>query len=216
MLLTKSQTWSTLHELISSHCDWHFRWLVTLLRCWLTGDSMLRLGLGDSNFKRFVTGAALRSSGVVVCCSLDVAATVEGLRGIRWWLLLLWLCWFKFDIDVLRNEWDWKRELCGVEPVRLLLAFELFWFWLLSGDSSGDFFGSFLSRLWSSASLAARAYIKFRDYLFEIKILSKFLYILTKVTSAWVLLISINGENTAGGNGMPGNIEDIKVFWVGA
>lgn len=38
------------------------------------------------------------------------------------------------------------------------------------------------------------------------------LLLLTKVTKACVLLISIKGENTAVGNGIPGNIEDMIVF----
>lgn len=37
----------------------------------------------------------------------------------------------------------------------------------------------------------------------------------TKVTSACVLLISIKGGNTVGGNEMPGNMVDIRLFVFG-
>lgn len=83
MLPTNSQTWLTFQALISSICAWHLSrmccgcgpdelflhelWLRDCESRWwwplLVGEPMLRLGLGDSNFSRFVTGVELKSNG---------------------------------------------------------------------------------------------------------------------------------------------------------
>lgn len=91
MLPTKSHTWFTDHELISSIWAWHRLWLVAVVSValavtgvvafrtlWLTGDASVLFGLGDSLFIRLFTGVlALKSNG-------DAAL-------VRFWLLLLLL-----------------------------------------------------------------------------------------------------------------------------
>ncbi len=95
-------------------------------------------------------------------------------------------CWLKFDIE---NECSGKREFDGV-------AVDVgIWLMLLGGVvlMFGRFVGPF-NKFCISASLAARA----------------------NVTNACVLLISMRGENTAGGNAIPdGNIDEIRLFCAG-
>lgn len=194
MLPTNSQTWLTFQLLISSLCDWHFRWPIVrheppLLRLlWCVGEPMLRFGLCASNFTRFVIGVlALRSNGEadIVACSLpDDWLLLGGLLGEMW----DGCCWLKLEIE---NVCNGKRVLEGVVDVVVGI-----WLRLLGGVvlMFGRFVGPF-NKFWISASLAA----------------------LAKVTNAWVLLISMSGENTAGGNAIPdGNIEEIRLFCAGA
>lgn len=105
MLPTKLHTWSTVHELISSVCAWHRRWVCIVddasepdasvllpplvLGCWTVvgvgdGDVVRRPGLVDSIFKRFppIGVDALKSNGDVARALLLLAPPP---------LLLLWL-----------------------------------------------------------------------------------------------------------------------------
>lgn len=145
---------------------------------------MLWLGLCASNFTRFEIGVlALRSNGEVDIVASSLLDDWLLLEGLFGEMCDGW-CWFKLET---KNVCNGKRELDGVVAVVVGI-----WLMLLGGVvlMFGRFVGPF-NKFCISASLAARA----------------------NVTNACVLLMSISGGNTAGGNAIPdGNIDEIRLF----
>lgn len=271
MLPTKSQTWLTVHELISSLCAWHLLWdwwllllllagpgdedallwardgrccgCVPMMFCELadSGEPTLRTGLGDSIFNRLPIGVdELKSNGELgrprswlFRCGWSLAAdrllAVNGTRANGdfcmydrlandWLAIRLGDCWRSWlAVDWLLDE----GELCRFEIGRLAGPLRI---------------------CCNSASFAARACIlvvtqikrqnkkankkqwSYRGSLYWCCYGARRSYYyfvrnghttLTKVTSACVLLISIKGGNTVGGNEIPGKRLDIRLFAFG-
>lgn len=189
MLPTNSHTWPTFQPLISSLCDWHFLWLVVRHE-----PPLLRLlwWVGEPILRFGLCASTFNrfETGVLALRSKGDADVVACSLFVDW--LLLAGLFGKICDDCcwlkldMENVCRGKRELDGV----------VVGIWLLLGGvvlMFGRFVGPF-RRFWISASLAARA----------------------NVTKACVLLMSMSGENTAGGNAIPdGKIDDIRLFWAG-
>lgn len=191
MLPTNSHTWLTFQLLISSLCDWHFLWLAVRHE-----PPLLRLlwcvGEPILRFGLSASNFTRFGIGVLALRSSGEDDTVA-CSLLDDWLLLVGLfgdgcCWLKLEME--NALWIGKREFDGVVVVVVGI-----WFILLGGVvlMVGRLVGPF-NKFWISASLAARA----------------------NVTNACVLLMSMSGENTAGGNANPdGNIDEIRLFCAG-